>query len=98
MPPYPSSTDITKNIDINIPKIHLAYLRDNDKKRRYQFYTKNVSQEQDNVSYKHALSILDTNVKITEIFNFWKVLNALINGDKLYLQIYKTIQKHKGSN
>lgn len=98
MPPYPSSTDITKNIDINIPKIHLAYLRDNDKQRRYQFYTQNVSEEQDNISYKHALSILDTNVKITEIFNFWKVLNAWINGDKLYLQIYKTIQKHKGNN
>lgn len=97
-PPYPIAIQTENNINAYIPMYHLAYLQYKDRVRRYQFYTQNVSEEQDNISYKHALSILDTNVKITEIFNFWKVLNALINGDKLYLQIYKTIQKHKGSN
>lgn len=94
MPPYPASTDLTKNLKIWIPKIHLAYLRDTDKARRYEFYTKNVSPEADSVSYRHAMSIMDADVKLQPYFNFRNTVRAILNFDTLYMQAKKTAKKY----
>lgn len=95
LPPYPASTNIAKKIDIFIPKIHLAYLRVSDRKQRYDFYLRNVSQNADPVSYKHALSIMNQNVELKPYFDFWSRMWATFHGWKLYFQIYETMKKHK---
>ncbi len=94
MPPYPASTDLTNKISAFIPKIHFAYLRDCDKKRRYEFYTANVSPDSDIASYRHALSIADPNAETKKYFNFKRTLHAIIFGDILYLNIKKAAQKY----
>jgi len=94
LPPYPASTDLTKKISIWIPKIHFAYLRDADKKRRYEFYTANVSPHGDIISYRHALSIVAPNVETKKYFNFKRTLRAIIRGDTLYLNIKKAAKKY----
>ena len=93
MPPYPAQTNTEKNLDVFIPKIHVAYLRDSDKSRRYEFYTQNVSPVADNLSYRHAMSIMDKNVKLKTYFDFWSNLWAIFHGRRLYYQIYHTLKK-----
>lgn len=83
-PPYPASTDLSKNLDIWIPKIHFAYLRAKDKKRRYDFYTSHVSPKQNPVGYKHALSIMDKNIETKKYFNLYHTILAGLHRDVLY--------------
>lgn len=98
MPPYPASTDIASNIPVWIPKIHFAYLRDCDKKRRYDFYTKNVSAKTDSVSYKHALSIADKDVQLKSYFNAQNTLRAILHLDFLYLFTKRTAKTYGKNN
>lgn len=94
LPPYPASTDITKNQKIFIPIIHTAYLRKSDRIRRYKFYTQNVSQDTDVVSYQHAMSIMSPDIQTRPYFDFISRVRALLCGDKLYFQIYDTLKKY----
>jgi len=94
MPPYPASTDLTKNLDVYVPKVHLAYLRKSDRVRRYNFYKENVDPSMDKASYKHALSILDKGVQLNPYVKFILTLRAIISRNRLYLHIRKILRKY----
>lgn len=89
MPPYPKGTNTKRNLNIYIPMLHAAYIKQKDKMRRYNFYTQNVSKESNPVSYGHAQSILSNDVKTKQYFSILKDLQALILMNKLYFQIKK---------
>ncbi len=94
-PPYPASTDLSKNMHIWIPKIHFAYLREKDRKRRYDFYTANVSSQENPVGYIHALSIMDKNIKTKKYFNLYHTLLAILYRDILYFVAKSTAENRE---
>lgn len=94
LPPYPASTDLTKNLKKWIPKAHFAYMRESDKLRRYNFYTANVSADKDSASYKHAQSIMNTDVKLRPYFYFWNSMRAILKNDKMYFQAKRAAKKY----
>ncbi len=94
-PPYPAGIDTSKIIKIFIPKIHLAYLRDSDRIRRYKFYTKNVSPDTDPVSFKHAQSIISRDTELTPYFNIRRDIWALTHFDIAYFQVRHITKKYR---
>jgi len=94
LPPYPASTNLAQNLKIWIPKIHLAYLRNGDKIRRYNFYTTNVSADTDPVSHRHAMSIADTDVQCTPYITPMYTLAAHLRGRWQNLHIRRTLKKY----
>lgn len=93
-PPYPASTDISRNLSVWIPKVHTAYLREADKRRRYEFYTANVSPDRDSVSYRHALSIADGAIQSKPFITAKQTLLAILLWRRRYLQIRKVLKKY----
>lgn len=94
-PPYPSTTNTKKKLSCFIPKIHLAYLREQDRERRYEFYSKNVSAQKDPISYKHVLSIKSDSIRLKSFFNKMNSILAFIKNDQLYFEIKQIIRKIK---
>ncbi|MDE6478320.1 MAG: glycosyltransferase family 2 protein, partial [Alphaproteobacteria bacterium] len=94
MPPYPASTDLTRNLKIWIPKIHMAYLRHDDKMRRYKFYTANVSTDTNPAYHRHALSIADTHVTCQKYITPMQTLAAYFRGRTHYLRIRRILKKY----
>ncbi len=86
-PPYPASTDITKIYKSFIPKIHLAYLREKDRLRKYRFYTENT--EIGTISHQHALSILDVPPKLKRFRNIKKIIGK----DSIFTITVKNIKR-----
>lgn len=87
MPPYPQSTDIKKNINAFIPKIHAVYLKKSDRERRYQFYKRYVSPDDNPAGYAHALSIMNNDIQKKKYFSRIRDLLSFLIDDKLYFQI-----------
>jgi len=94
-PPYPAGIDTSKIIKKLIPKIHLAYLRQSDRERRYKFYTQNVSSDTDPISFKHAQSIMSRDIKLETYFNRQQDIQALKHCDLAYFQVRHTTKKYR---
>ncbi len=72
LPCYPAGLNIKNNYKMFIPKIHLAYLREKDRKRRYEFYTN--AKNTDAHSIKHAKSILEVKPKLKNLYNSFELI------------------------
>jgi len=92
-PPYPLSVNTKKHIKVFVPVVHLAYLRQKDRERRYYFYTKNVSPETNPTGYQHACSILEKKPNLKAYFSPQKRLKARFLGRKIYLEIYHLLRE-----
>lgn len=72
LPCYPAGLNIKNNYKMFIPKIHLAYLRQKDRERRYEFYTN--AKNTDTQSIKHAKSILEVKPKLKNLYNGFELI------------------------
>lgn len=90
LPCYSAGLNIKNNYKMFIPKIHLAYLREKDRKRRYEFYTN--AKNTDAHSVKHAKSILEVKPKLKNLYNSFELIL-----DKLF-SVYENPKKEMLDN